>query len=149
MTRIFMTLLAIALGATAAQADGHIADILGEAEAACTSFENGTFDAGDAVTMVDLDGDGTEDTIVDESRFACSSAASLYCGTGGCMVHALVGGTEGKWLAKGWKVVEWGEDRILLFAIHGANCGGTNLRRCYEAVVWNGEAFSTVAPKVE
>ena len=32
---------------------------------------------------VDLDGDIARDWVVDEAGFLCSSAASLYCGTGG------------------------------------------------------------------
>ena len=107
-------------------------------------IEDGIFEPRDAVQPVDLTGDGVPETVVDESRFSCSSAASMYCGTGGCMVRAIVGDQTFSWLAKGWKVVDWAGDRILLMQIHGANCGGTNLRRCYEAVVWTDDHFASV-----
>ncbi len=56
---------------------------------ACAEFNDGQFDiAWGAVERVDLDGDLQRDWVLNESGFACSSAASLYCGTGGCMSHS-------------------------------------------------------------
>jgi hypothetical protein len=78
------------LGAATAVA-GPVDDVLEEARKNCESFEGGIFEARDAVQPVDLSGDGVPETVVDESRFSCSSAASMYCGTGGCMVRAIVG----------------------------------------------------------
>jgi hypothetical protein len=131
------------LGAATAVAS-PVDDVLEEARKNCESFEDGIFEPRDAVQPVDLTGDGRPETVVDESRFSCSSAASMYCGTGGCMVRAIVGDRTFSWLAKGWKVVEWAGDRVLLMQIHGANCGGTNLRRCNEAVVWADDRFASV-----
>ncbi|CUK16805.1 hypothetical protein RUE5091_04043 [Ruegeria denitrificans] len=55
---------------------------------ACASFNDGQFDLDwGAVERVDLDGDLQRDWVLNESGFACSSTASLYCGTGGCMSH--------------------------------------------------------------
>jgi hypothetical protein len=64
----------------------------------------------------------------------------------GAAWFAIVGDRTFSWLAKGWKVVEWAGDRVLLMQIHGANCGRTNLRRCYEAVVWADDRFASVRP---
>jgi hypothetical protein len=125
---------------------GPLDDVLEEGRENCASFEDGLFEPRDAVQEVDLTGDGVPEILIDESRFSCSSAASMYCGTGGCMLRAIVGDQIFTWLAKGWKVVDWAGDRILLMQIHGANCGGTNLRRCYEAVVWTDDHFASVRP---
>ena len=59
------------------------------ARQACSDFENGQFalEFG-AVRRVDLDGDIHRGWVLDESGFACSTAVSLYCGTGGCMSHS-------------------------------------------------------------
>lgn len=129
----------------AAAAD-PVADILAEAEAACASFEDGTFDAGDGVVPVDLDGDGTEDRIVDSAKFACSSAASMYCGTGGCMVHAVIGDRSWEFQAEGWRMIDWDGRPILLIARDGGWCGGAGSQLCFEAVTWSFGDMLTVMP---
>jgi hypothetical protein len=139
-------LVFLLLPAPTAAAAGPLENVLEEARKNCESFEDGIFEPRDAVQPVDLTGDGVPEIVVDESRFSCSSAASMYCGTGGCMLRAIVGDQTFSWLAKGWEVVDWAGDRILLLQIHGANCGGTNLRRCYEAVVWTDDRFASVRP---
>ena len=98
-------------------------DVLEEASKNCESFEDDIFEPRDAVQPVDLTGDGVPETVVDEFCFSCSSAASMYCGTGGCMLRAIVGDQTFSWLAKGWTMVDWAGDRILLMQIYGANCG--------------------------
>ena len=63
-----------------------------QAQQACSDFEGGEFALEwGAITRIDLDGDLRADWALDETSFACSSAVSLYCGTGGCMSHFLVG----------------------------------------------------------
>ena len=109
----------------------------------CESFQNGIFEPRDAVQPVDLTGDGVPETVVDEFRFACSSAASMYCGTGGCMLRAIVGDQTFSWLAKGWKVVDWTGDRIHLMQIHGANCGG-RIPPLLRSRVWSDGGFASV-----
>ena len=136
--------VALVLGVPAA-AD-PTGDILARAEAACASFEGGTFDAGDAVTEVDLDGDGAADRIVDESAFACSSAASMYCGTGGCMLHAVWDGQVASFQAEGWRMIDWDGRPILLVARDGGWCGGAGAQLCFEAVTWSAGQMLTVMP---
>jgi hypothetical protein len=135
-----LTLILPALSAAAGEAE-----ILAAGRAACAGFEGGTFSlAPDAVARTDLDGDGAADTVIDEQGFRCSTAAALYCGTGGCRVHFLVGDSVQSRLAKGWTVTDWAGDRIVLLQVHGTECGGTNLRRCYEALVWSEGAFRSL-----
>jgi hypothetical protein len=71
-----------------------LAERVTAARQACADVENGEFvlEWG-AVTRTDLDGDLSPDWVLDESAYACSTAVSLYCSTGGCMSHFLVGDT--------------------------------------------------------
>lgn len=141
-----LAVLCAALLAGPALAD-PASDILGEAKELCASFEDGSFDAGDAVRRIDLDGDGVADTVIDGSRFSCSSAASMYCGSGGCMVHAVIGDESWSFQAEGWRMIDWDNRPILLIARDGGWCGGAGAQICYEAVVWShGEKLSVMPP---
>ena len=107
---------------------------------ACAAFDNGTFllEWG-AVERVDLDGDLYRDWVLNENGFACSTAASLYCGTGGCMSHFLVGDDLRSLLNQGWDVSELGPNRVLLADVHGSQCGGINPTPCVTASTWDME----------
>jgi hypothetical protein len=117
----------------------------------CQSFENGEFHAGNAVSVIELSSQfGTvEAELIDESQYSCSSAASLYCGTGGCMLNLIVNGNISAWQATGWELIDWGPDRILLIGRDGGWCGGAGAEVCYEAVVWSNGKFLTVGPAPE
>ena len=108
---------------------------------ACADFNEGKFalELG-AVVRTDLDGDMYLDWVLNESGFTCSSAASLYCGTGGCESHFLVGDTVTSLLTKGWDMVTFGRHRVLLTYVHGSRCGGINPTPCVESLVWDREA---------
>lgn len=110
------------------------------AQAACAAIDDGEFalDWG-AVDRVDLDGDLYADWVLNEYGFACSSAASLYCGTGGCMSHFLVGDTLQSLLNKGWSLAVLGPFKVLLAHVHGSQCGGINPTPCVTASVWDTE----------
>lgn len=136
---------AFALMASTTMAD-PVADILSEAKSLCASFESGVFDAGDAVTEVDLDVDGAPDQIVDSSRFSCSTMASAYCGSGGCTVHAVIGEASWSFQAEGWRLIDWDGRPILLVARDGGWCGGSGAQLCFEAVSWSDGHMLTVMP---
>jgi hypothetical protein len=110
------------------------------AQQACSEYENGQFalEFG-AVHRVDLDGDMYMDWVLDEVGFACSSAVSLYCGTGGCMSHFLVGDRMSSLLNRGWEMTNIGRDRVLLADVHGSQCGGINPTHCIVASAWDAE----------
>ena len=126
-----------------------LAEKVEAAQKACADFENGEFvlEWG-AVSRVDLDGDLRPDWVLNDSAFACSSAASLYCGTGGCESHFLVGDTVISLLNQGWDVVTFGQNRVLLTDVHGSRCGGINPTPCVEALAWDREtkAWRSVQP---
>ncbi|WP_050932162.1 hypothetical protein [Aestuariivita boseongensis] len=125
--------------------------LIDRAAADCQAFENGEFDQGDAVIEIELRSQfGTVDAeLVDESQYACSSAASLYCGTGGCMLNLIVNGETMAWQATGWRLIDWGPDRILLIGRDGGWCGGAGAEVCYEALVWSNGKMLTVGPAPE
>jgi len=132
---------------TAALASETVEGVIAQARADCRSFENGTLTvAENAIVQADLTGDGRPEEIVDSREFTCSSAASLFCGTGGCTVTVVAEGVARTFLAKAWRIVDWGSQPILLLAVHGSDCGGTNLRRCFEAVVWSEGGFRSLRP---
>jgi hypothetical protein len=139
------SLAALALVVQPAIAD-PVTDILAEARDFCESYENGVFDEGDAVTEIDLDGEGAPDLVVDEGKFSCSSMASAYCGTGGCMIHTVIGDRAWTFQSEGWQVTDWAGSRILLIARDGGWCGGAGAQLCFEAVTWSDGEMLTVMP---
>jgi hypothetical protein len=138
--------LALAALAGAASAD-PVADILAEAQADCEGYNHGKFDAGDAVSRVDLTGDGGEDALIDAGRFTCTTSASFYCGSGGCTLHAVVGDRTWSYQAEAWRVIDWDGRPILLVARDGGWCGGVGAQQCFEAVVWSAGEPLTVMPE--
>lgn len=119
--------------------------VIDQARADCRAFENGVLEGMEqAIAFADLTGDGKPEEIIDARRFSCSSAASLFCGTGGCSITVIVDERAVTFLAKDWKVITWSGQPILLLAIHGSDCGGTNLRRCFRALVWSEGDFRSV-----
>ncbi len=110
------------------------------AQQACSDFENGQFalELG-AIHRVDLDGNIQRDWVLDEAGFACSTAVSLYCGTGGCMSHFLVEEHLFSLLNQGWDMANIGPFRVLLADVHGSQCGGINPTPCIVASVWDSD----------
>ena len=120
--------------------------LLNDAAEACGSYEDGTFEPGDGVSTLTLEPDGTEVILIDEGRFSCSTAVSMYCGSGGCVLHAVIGEYVASWQATGWRTVDWNGDTILLIGRDGGWCGGIGAEWCYEAVNWLNGRFMTVMP---
>lgn len=142
--------LMLAVSAGSAFAEDYpepVARSLDRATTECAGFENGTVTVeAEAIQRIDLTGNGDDDWVVDTHHMQCSSAASMFCGTGGCAVDFIVGDTVLDALSKGWEIVPFGQLRVLLLQIHGSECGGTNLNPCVEALVWDPgkTAFSTL-----
>ena len=138
---IFATLCAAAANAQdLTELPSKLLEKVEVARQACSNFENGQFalEFG-AVRRVDLDGDIYRDWVLDEAGFACSSAASLYCGTGGCMPHFLIEENLFSLLNQGWDMANIGPFRLLLADVHGSQCDGINSTPCVVASVWDAE----------
>ncbi|MCA3440771.1 MAG: hypothetical protein INF50_10635 [Rhodobacter sp.] len=123
--------------------------ILADAAKACAEQDNGVFASEGAVRQIDMTGDGTEDTIVDEALFTCTTAASLYAGSGGSMIHVFVNGAQSSFLVQGYETVRWGDNLIVLLALGGTDCNTINANPCFEALTWVEDRFVTVRPAVE
>ena len=123
--------------------------ILADAAKACAEQDNGVFASEGAVRQIDMTGDGTEDTIVDEALFTCTTAASLYAGSGGSMIHVFVNGAQSSFLVQGYETVRWGDNLIVLLALGGTDCNTINANPCFEALTWVDDRFVTVRPAVE
>lgn len=126
-----------------------VTDILAAAAADCAGLEDGVLDATDAAVPTDLDGIEPMDTLLDMSRATCSSSASLFCGSGGCSLHAVIGDASWEFQAEGWRMIEWNGRPILLIARDGGWCGGSGAQTCFEAVSWSDGALMTVMPALE
>jgi hypothetical protein len=123
--------------------------ILAEAAKACAEQDNGVFASEGAVRQIDMTGDGTEDTIVDEALFTCTTAASLYSGSGGSMIHIFANGTESSFLVQGYETVRWANVLIILLAVDGSSCNTISANPCFEALTWAGDRFLSVRPAEE
>ena len=78
-----------------------LAEKVEAAQKACANFENGEFALEwGAVNRVDLDGDLRPDWVLNDSAFACSSAASLYCGTGAVSPTSLLAVQQFRYLIR-------------------------------------------------
>lgn len=145
--RVASIVLLIAMSASA-QAN-PIDDILAEATADCALFDDGVLTVGDSVTEVNLDGMAPLDALVDMGGLECSSTASLYCGSGGCSLYAVVGDRAWSFQAEGWRMTDWDGRPILLIARDGGWCGGSGAETCFEAVSWSNGAMMTVMAPLE
>lgn len=113
------------------------------AKAECNRLDNGEFDATErAIALHDLTGDGKPEEIVDASQFSCSSAMTLWGGTGGTYLWVIVDNKEYEFLAHNWKVIEVGNNKILLLGVHFSECSDL-VGPCYRALVWQDE-FRTI-----
>ena len=111
-----------------------------QADKACADFEGGVLSLEHgAVHRIDLDGDLGKDWVLDEAGLVCSSAISLFCGSGGCLSHFLVDGHIASLLNQGWSMVTFGPHRTLLADVHGSQCDGINPTPCVTASVWDSD----------
>lgn len=141
----------LAAQASAEVAAPGLAGLVDEARAECAGFDGGVLDVPDAAGIrTDLTGDG-RGWILDYAQMSCSTAASLFCGSGGCLAALVVGDHVTTRMSQGLEVVTFGAKPVVLIEVHGSLCGGINPTPCVEALVWDGEAgrFSTVAPRPE
>ncbi|MGB5830687.1 MAG: hypothetical protein WBG92_01675 [Thiohalocapsa sp.] len=132
----FMPMAADALDLTGLPA--ALAEKVTAARQACADNGNGEFALEwGAVARTDLDGDLQPDWVLDESAYACSTAVSLFCSTGGCLSHFLVGDAVTSFRNQGWTAHTFGRNRVLLMRVHGSDCGGNNPTPCFVARAWD------------
>ena len=117
-------------------------EIIQNAKKECASFERGTFSLSEsAVTLNDITGDGNPEQIVDASQFACSTALTLWGGTGGTLLWIIVDQKVYEFLAHKWQIVNFDGQKVLLLAVHSSQCGD-KIGPCYRAYIWS-DGFRT------
>ena len=116
--------------------------IVQNAKKECTNFSNGKFNTTErTITLYDFTGDGRPEEIVDSSQFSCSTAVSLWGGSGGALLWVIVDGKSYEFLAHKWQVVDVDEQKVLLLAVHSSECSD-KIGPCYRAHVWS-DGFRT------
>jgi hypothetical protein len=116
--------------------------IIQNAKNECIHASNGKFYMSEqAVTLHDLTGDGKAEKIIDASKFSCSTALSLWGGSGGTYLWVIVDGKKYEFLAHKWKIVEMDDQKVLLLAVHSSECSDT-IGPCYRAFIWS-DGFRT------
>lgn len=117
-------------------------EIVRKAKSQCTELDDGKFNATEkAITFHDFTGDGRPEEIVDASQFSCSTAVSLWGGSGGTYLWVIVDRKVYEFLAHRWRVVDVDGQKVLLIAVHSSECSDT-IGPCYRALVWD-DGFRT------
>ena len=118
-------------------------DLIEKARQECNGLENGSFEAtAKAITLRDITGDGIPEEFVDGAQFSCSTALTLYGGTGGTYLWIIAEGKEYEFLAHKWKVIDFDGQAVILLAVHPYQCSD-DIGPCYRALVWQ-DGFRTV-----
>ena len=141
---VYTTIVLLCLSSTVIGAErlSLSTKIIQKAKSECVELDNGKFDATEqAITLHDFTGDGRPEEIVDASQFSCSTAASLWGGSGGTYLWVIVDGKAHEFLAHRWRVVDVDGQKVLLLAVHSSECSDT-VGPCWRALVW-GEGFRT------
>ena len=139
-----LVLFCFSLAANASENETAATAIFQKAISECKGIDGGEFDSTERTTTLhDLTGDGRPEEIVDATQFSCSTAASLWGGSGGTYLWAIVDGKAYEFLAHRWKVVDMDGQNILLLAVHSSECSD-EIGPCYRAVVWGDEGFRTI-----
>lgn len=121
------------------------------------SSEGGTLTLPDnPATAVDLTGDGTaDDWMVNDSGAFCGPDLGYLGGSGGAMIHAVVGSKVESWLAGAWVTQDIsftieGEVmppvRTLLLGLHGSSCDTFGAAPCILALTWDGDRLVRFTP---
>ncbi|MBW2474136.1 MAG: hypothetical protein JRE56_06020 [Deltaproteobacteria bacterium] len=144
----FLLLFVLTFTLTYAEAEGSTpsskaTQIVQNAKRDCNSFENGDFHSTEhAITLYDITGDGRPEEFVDASQFSCSTALTLWGGTGGTFLWVIVEGKAYEFLAHKWRLVDFDGQQVLLLAVHSSQCSD-DVGPCYRALVWQ-EGFRSI-----
>ena len=126
----------------AAGSETTASDIVQNAKKECADMDNGKFHSTEqAITLHDFTGDGRPEEVVDASQFSCSTAASLWGGSGGTYLWVVVDGEAHEFLAHRWRVVDMDGLNVLLLAVHSSECSD-DIGPCVRAQVWK-DGFRT------
>jgi len=147
MNRIFALLLGATtlLSGTPVQASELSDQLIRDARQRCAAYAGGQlgYQPG-TIRVIDLNRDGIEDEIVDESTYTCTSSSSLFCDATGCALKVIVNNRILERRVRQWQILDWDNDRMLLLALDGSQCGTSGAGGCYEAITWVDGDFRSV-----
>lgn len=142
---LIVAALSLAFIPTIVSANDHsplATEIVQNAKRDCNGFENGEFHATEkTITLHDLTGDGRPEEFVDTAQFSCSTAVSLWGGSGGTYLWVIVEDKAYEFLSHYWQVVDVGKQQVLFLAVHSSQCSD-DIGPCYRAYVWQ-DGFRT------
>jgi hypothetical protein len=88
------------------------------------------------IDMIDLNGDGLEDAIIDYSHLQCDGSNIAFCGTGGCTLRFYAGlrgdryAEAGEFLSHGIRTSGRGKNLRIAIRVGGGDCGKANAASC-------------------
>ena len=124
------------------------AEIIERAKNECNGLDNGEFHSTDkAVVRYDFTGNGKPEELVDGAQFSCSTAMTLWGGSGGTFLWVLAPDKTYEFLAHRWRVVDVYGQNVLLLAVHSSQCSD-EVGPCYRAFVWQ-DGFRTTRAAIE
>lgn len=119
------------------------AEIIQQAKQECYGLDKGEFYSTDkAVISRDITGDGNPEEFIDAAQFSCSTAATMWGGSGGTFLWVVAPDKIYEFLAHKWRVVDMDGQSVLLLAVHSSQCSD-DIGPCYRAYVWQ-NGFRTV-----
>ncbi len=140
---VFVTFIVLPTLALAGEPLPLATQIVQQAKQECNSLDNGSFHSTEkTITLHDITGDGRPEEFIDASQFFCSTALTLWGGTGGTFLWVIVDGEPFEFLAHKWRVIDFDEQQVLLLAVHSSQCSD-DIGPCYRALVWQ-EGFRSI-----
>lgn len=120
-----------------------VKEIIQKANQECNALESGEFHITEkAVTLHDITGDGQPEEFVDAAQFSCSTALTLWGGSGGTYLWVIAADKAYEFLAHKWKVIDVDGQNVILLAVHSSECSD-DIGPCYRALVWQDGFRST------
>lgn len=111
-------------------------EIIQNARQKCNDLDNGEFYSTEkAIVLHDFAGDGKPEELIDAAQFSCSTAATLWGGSGGTYLWVVAPDKTYEFLAHKWRVIDVDGQSVLLLAVHSYQCSD-KVGPCYRAYVW-------------
>ncbi len=133
---------------TLANEASSAAKIVQDAKQECNDIDNGEFHSTEkAITSYDVTGDGQMEEVVDAAQFSCSTALTLWGGSGGTYLWVVAPDKTYEFLANRWRMIDFNGQSVLLLAVHSSQCSD-DIGPCYRAFVWQ-DGFRTTTRAYE
>ena len=119
----------------------RIIEIIEKAKSDCHSIDEGILTVlEEAITKVDLSGDGKPDEVLSHAQLECSTKPYLIS-TGGSLWSFVIEDHVESFVAKAWALqprpFEDFPIPVLLLFVHGTHCDHTGVDPCVLAVIWH------------